>query len=370
MMLLLYPFFIYPHLLAILPKRPLMVPPPSGAAVGRLTFTLVFCAYNEEKALPAKIDNLRKLKAGHPDLQILAYSDMSVDATLDILHKAADILTPVAGTTRLGKASGMRRLVAMATGDIVIFTDANVLFADNVIDRLAEYFSDPTIGTISGHLQYINDGDSETASVGGRYWALEERIKALESQTGSTMGADGSIFACRRTLYPEVPPHLLDDLTASITPLFEGYRVISAPDVIAYERLATDSSDEQRRRRRIACRAMNTHRHLAPRLRRMAPLNKFKYASHRVIRWFGPLFLLLSGLFGMLGLMDTLGVWQALALGAFGAPVFWLLCRSGQKQALQIWEVLSTLLATSLGIVDSMRGKTYQTWAPAESRNA
>lgn len=365
LLVFLYPFLIYPAILKRLPQRPLHAP----TAAPRPRFSLVFCAYNEEKALPAKIGNLRRLKTRYPDLEILAYSDMSSDATLALLEAASDVLTPVAATARLGKASGMRRLVAMASGEIVIFTDANVLLDEGVVDRLADYFSDPAIGTVSGRLEYVNDDETTTADVGGRYWALEERIKALESATGSTMGADGSIFATRRALYPEVPPHLLDDLIASITPLFLGYRVISAPDVVAYERLATDSGDEWRRRRRIACRAFNTHRHLAPQLRRIGRLDRFKYASHRFVRWFGPLFLLLAGVFGVAGLVATLGPWPALALCAAGALGFWLLWRSGQGKARQAWEIVTTLAALGLGILESLQGKTYQTWAPAKSRN-
>ena len=360
-----YPFVVYPAILSLLPRRALYAatdtPPPR--------LTLVFCAYNEAKVLPAKIENLRRLKARHPDLEILAYSDMSGDATVEILQQASDILTTVDATARLGKAAGMRRLVELATGDVVIFTDANVLLADDAIERLNAYFSDPTIGTVAGHLESTNEDQGTTAGVGGRYWALEERIKALESRTGSTMGADGSIFAIRRALYPEVPPHLLDDLTASITPLFQGYRVVSAPDVVAYERLATDRHDEYRRRRRIACRGFNTHRYLAPQLRRMGAFDQFKYVSHRVVRWFGPFFLSLAGLFGVLGLIAAIGLWWGLALCALGLVAFGLTWRADRARSRQIWEILVALFATGHGILEALGGKTYQTWAPAESRN-
>lgn len=360
-----YPFVIYPRLLARLPKTVLAHPVDGG----EISFTLVFCAYNEEQALPEKLANLRQLKQRYPQLEILAYSDMSTDHTLEMLQEQSDILTAVPATERLGKAWGMRQLVARATGDVIIFTDANVSLDENAIDHLARYFSDPKIGTVAGHLKYINPGESETADIGNQYWSLEERIKALESETGSTMGADGAIFARRRADYPEVPPHLLDDLTASISPLFDGYRVISAPDVIAYERLTTDSGDEYRRKRRIACRAFNTHRFLAPKLRNMAGRDRFKYVSHKLIRWFTPFFLGLSVLFGILWLISLLGfvggmvITIGLGLGA------WLAWKSANSKARKAGEILLALMATGHGVVESLRGKTYQTWTPAQSRN-
>jgi cellulose synthase/poly-beta-1,6-N-acetylglucosamine synthase-like glycosyltransferase len=365
LLLFLYPFLIYPVILKTLPRQPLARP----AVHKPISFTLVFCAHNEESALPEKLANLRVLKTRHPDLEILAYSDMSTDRTLEMLQENSDMLTAVPATERLGKAWGMRQLVGRATGDIVIFTDANVCLKEDAIDRLAEYFSDPEIGTVAGHLQYINKGDSETADVGSQYWSLEERIKALESESGSTMGADGAIFARRRADYPEVPPHLLDDLTASISPLFNGFRVISAPDVIAYERLTTDSRDEYRRKRRISCRAFNTHRYLRPMLRKMSLLNRFKYASHKYIRWLSPFSLALSALFGFAWLVSELGL-VGLGLLALAAIAFLVASKAGLPKVLKAQEVLLSLAATGQGVVESLQGKTYQTWTPAKSRNA
>jgi len=363
-----YPFVLYPRLLRLLPKRALADPVPGVVP----SMTLVFCAYNEERALPEKLANVRRLKARHPDLEVLAYSDMSTDRTLEMLQAESDILTAVPATDRLGKAWGMRQLVARARGEVIIFTDANVSLDEEAIDRLRLYFSDPRIGTVAGSLHYINGSESETADIGNQYWSLEERIKALESETGSTMGADGAIFARRRADYPEVPPHLLDDLTASISPLFNGLRVISAPDVIAYERLTTDSGDEYRRKRRIACRAFNTHRHLLPHLLRMSALDQFKYASHKFIRWMSPFFLGLSLLCGVLWLISLLGLVGGLALSGLAMLAMlaiWLVWKSGHAKVRRAGEILLALVATGQGVLESLLGRTYQTWTPAQSRN-
>lgn len=362
-----YPFIIYPWVLAKLPKQPLAQP----VAGQDLSFTLVFCAYNEEVSLPEKLDNVRALKARYPDLEVLAYSDMSSDRTLEMLQAESDILTAVPATERLGKAWGMRQLVARATGDVIIFTDANVSLDIDAIDHLQSYFSDPAIGTVSGYLKYTNTtGENETADVGNQYWSLEERIKALESQTGSTMGADGAIFARRREGYPEVPPHLLDDLTASISPLFDGLRVISAPDVIAYERLTTDSRDEYRRKRRISCRAFNTHRYLMPRLMTMSGRDKFKYFSHKFIRWMSPFLMAFSALFGLIWLIFWLGLFGGLGMAVLAGLAVWVAWKVGITKVRKAIEIALSLMATGQGVLESLNGKTYQTWTPAKSRNS
>ncbi|HEY9550157.1 MAG TPA: glycosyltransferase family 2 protein, partial [Kiloniellaceae bacterium] len=286
-----YPYAIYPAILARLPERPLR---PVAAVPGRTMprrLSLAFCAYNEAAVLPAKIANLRRLREAEPTLEILAYSDGSSDATAALLQAEDAWLRVFVSEERHGKSHGMNTLVQAAEGDIVVFTDANVMVDPAALAALRRSFADPTVGCVCGQLVYTNPEEGATAAVGSFYWRLEERIKALESRSGSTMGADGSIFAVRRGLYRAVPADIIDDMYVSLSILCDGYRVVRDAAVVAYERAATDSGDEFRRKVRIACQAFNCHRLLRPRLRRLSPLDRFKYASHKTLRWFGIYFL-------------------------------------------------------------------------------
>lgn len=364
--LFLHPYVTFPLTLRLMRARPVR----KDAAAPTPSATLLFSAYNEARALPAKLRNLEEIRALHPDIAVLAYSDMSTDGTRDILLARPDLLTLVPSTERTGKATGMRRMVAQADSDICIFTDANVVLDPASIARLIDYFRDPAIGGVSGTLRYINEADGVTASVGGLYWRLEEKIKALESRCGSMMGADGSIFATRRALYPEVPPHLLDDMTASISVLFHGQRLISAPDVIAFEKTTTDARDEFRRKRRIACRAFNTHRHLWPQIvRHFPPIDIYKYVSHKLLRWFGAPVLLVAFVSLTLAFAAAGLPWVAGALWIAGILAL-LIGRSVRVPLLSpVTEILLSIGATFLGVIDALRGKTYQIWAPAKSRD-
>ncbi len=360
-----HPYFIYPYTLKLMRRRPLS----AERTLPKPTAALLFSAFNEERTLPEKIRNLEEIRAVCPDIQFVAYSDMSSDRTREIIESRADLIRLVPSTERTGKATGMRRMVASLDTDVCIFTDANVLLDPKTVPTLLDYFRDPTIGGVSGTLKYINDDDSTTAQVGGFYWRLEERIKKLESECGSMMGADGSIFATRRSLYPVVPPHLLDDLTVSISVTFAGKRLISAADVVAYERNTTSSSDEFRRKRRIACRAYNTHLHIWPSIRDSYSLvDKYKYLSHKVLRWFGAPILALAALFFLAGLVSC-GLWQLALAGLALGGVAIMLGRKGLGGPLAtLSEILISVVATFVGITDSWKGMTYQTWAPAQSR--
>lgn len=357
-----YPYCIYPLLLSLLPPARTPDPKPNRST----TASLLFCAYNEETSLPQKLANLSEILAACPNLCILAYSDHSQDATDSLLAEAEreGLLTYYRGEERLGKAAGMAKMVADVNTDVSIFTDANVTIEPKSIERIIEYFADPSIGTVSGTLKYVNENESVTASVGATYWRLEERIKKLESRTGSTMGADGSIFAIRTNLYPSVPIDLLDDLIVSMTPVFHGLRCISAPDVIAYEKSATNQSDEFKRKVRIACRAFNTHKFLSPSIRKMSPINKFKYFSHKYVRWFGAVFIFLGFLFSLLWVAIHFGIQLTIA---FLALLFALSYLSQVRKipiVSSVFQILFGIVATGKGVAESIAGQSYRTWSP------
>ncbi|WP_340318234.1 glycosyltransferase [Rhizorhabdus argentea] len=365
LLVFLHPYTTYPLSLWLFRARDIR----RGSGGVSPSLTLMFSAYNEEKSLPEKISNIRAIKSLYPDIQVIAYCDLSSDRTLELLEEANDVLEVVAAMKRTGKATGMARMAAQARGDVCVFTDANVILDPQSIPTLRSYFTDPKIGGLAGSLHYTNDDASATARVGGLYWRLDEKLKALESRCGSIMGADGSIFAIRRELYPQVPPHLLDDMTVSMAVPLSGLRLVFAPDVIAYEKNTTLSADEFRRKRRIACRAFNTHLHLWPAIREeFGPADLYKYLSHKVVRWFGILPLLAVVTCAMISLLFAklyLAIAGLLSVAAAVAGLGFL----GISPFSVLLQILFALIATFYGVLDSWRGQTYQTWTPAQSRS-
>lgn len=359
---LIYPYLFYPAFLAFLRKHAYR--PNYSDASSDVSAALLFCAYNEELALPAKIMNLREIKRLRPQIEVYAYTDCCTDASVALLREAQDIVTLHEGLTRTGKVEGMRRLVEATTAEILIFTDANVIVEPESIPRLIAYFNNPDIGTVAGTLHYTNPDESPSARTNSAYWRLEETIKRLESETGSTMGADGSLFAMRRALYPVVPAHLIDDLIASINPLFSGRRVVSASDVHAFETAVIKSGEEFRRKRRIACGAFNTHRYLLPQLRTMSPMNKFKYFSHKYLRWFSATFLVLSVFFAMCAIVAFGHLQVAAAAATAGLALLFVGRQFDVPIVSAVTEIVLGMLATGMGVLEAMVGHSYQTWTP------
>lgn len=357
-----YPYLLYPLVLRFLPS--LHIDRCEGAWS---SVTLVFCAFNEESVIKEKLENIEMLKARHPDIEVLAFDDGSTDSTYDLLSSRPDLLKVVLGGGRKGKAHGMKLLASRASGDLLVFTDANVLLAPEALENLLAYYADESVGGVCGSLKYIGEDMSATAAVGSAYWRLEEYLKKEESRTGNVMGADGSIFSIRRKLYPDFPDTVLDDLTVSMAVVFAGHRLIKVEDVVAYERLVTKRNEEFSRKVRIAARAFHTHRYLTSQLKNMAAVDKFKYLSRKLVRWFGGLFLTVGALSG-LAAIAILSPISAIVLGFWGAALFYWGAHSSKGAVSAAVEIVLAMVATLIGVFRAARGKTYIVWNPAKSR--
>jgi cellulose synthase/poly-beta-1,6-N-acetylglucosamine synthase-like glycosyltransferase len=366
MALALHPFTTYPLSLALLARlRPRPLRPEPGA--GPESFAVCLCAYNEEAVIEDKVRNLMAMRrALGGRLDILVYVDAATDRTAELLRRHEGDLTLVVSTQRHGKTHGMNRLVSLTRADVVIFTDANVSVDPDTLPNLRRYFADPSVGCVCGTLTYTNGAATPTAASGAAYWRIEETIKQLESDTGSVIGADGSVFAIRRALHRPVPEDIIDDFHVSLSILCDGHRVVRAPDIRAYEKGATSSGDEFRRKVRIACQAVNVHRLLWPRIARTDLLTRYKYVSHKWLRWMAGFLLGAAALSGLLFLWLAFQ-WTGLAAASAGAGAFMLLDRLGVARVRAVREILSAFAATAVGVLRSYRGDRFQTWTPAQS---
>lgn len=368
LLIAMHPFTTYPWSLLVLQAvRPYQRARLGAAPDTPLRCAICVCAYNEERMIGKKIDNLLALKQRYPDLEILVYVDASTDATVEILLNHAHEFRVHVASHRHGKTHGMNLLARQATAPILVFTDANVMLDMDCIDDFRRYFRDPDIGCVCGNLIYTNDGDSATAAAGSVYWRFEEAIKKLEMETGSMMGADGSLFAIRRDLHQPPPDHLIDDMYVSLTIMCSGYRVVQASDARAYEESVTSRREEFRRKTRIACQAFNVHRLLWPKLRQLNKVQLYEYVSHKVIRWFTIYLLALAALSFEIALIAAGYVGAAIALTMGAALIFILGHFVWHKQFAPLEDILTAFAGTGLGVWQSLRGERYQTWTPAAS---
>jgi cellulose synthase/poly-beta-1,6-N-acetylglucosamine synthase-like glycosyltransferase len=368
----LWPFGPYQMSLIVARTVHRFPPAPDPARVvpepDRESFAICLCAYNEAAIIISKVEDLLRLRDGAGgDLDILIYVDGATDNTASLLEPYRDRVRLVIETSRRGKTHGMNVLVGLTSASIVMFTDANVTIDPGAIAVLRRHFSDPSIGCVCCHLTYVNASQSATAFVGGAFWAFNEWSKGLETATGSVIGADGSLFAIRRSLHRLVPDGLIDDIHISLGALLAGYRVVRAPELRAYENHTTAASEEFRRKVRIASESMQIHFELWPELRRLDAWHVYKYIGHRLLRWIGGYFLIAGMLLLASAAILTFGVWVVLVAGGILLLSFMAAIRARLGPAMTLLNVLLAFAGNAVGVWRAYRGVRAITWEPPSS---
>jgi cellulose synthase/poly-beta-1,6-N-acetylglucosamine synthase-like glycosyltransferase len=249
--------------------------------------TLLIPSYNEERHVIEKVNNCLDLNYPPDKLKIIWITDGTTDNTYDLLCRYPGI-TVMHEHERKGKIHAMNRGMKAVRTPIVVFTDANSMLNPDALKEIVRPFADQSVGCVTGEKRIAASEKQKAVSAGeGLYWQYESRIKKLESETGSVVGAVGEIFAIRSSLYEEVSEDtLLDDFTLSLQMIRKGYSIKYAPKACGTETASLSVSEEIKRKIRIASGGMQS-------LTRMTDLlNPFKYGflslkylSHKVFRW-------------------------------------------------------------------------------------
>lgn len=117
-----------------------------------MTISVVIPAYNEEKYLPQTLDSIQKLDR-KPD-EIIVVNASSTDKTQDVaLRSGAKVITVKKGTIGFSRQMGLKA----AKGDIVAFTDADVILPPDWLSRIEEYIQKPGIVGVFGGFR-VPDG--------------------------------------------------------------------------------------------------------------------------------------------------------------------------------------------------------------------
>jgi cellulose synthase/poly-beta-1,6-N-acetylglucosamine synthase-like glycosyltransferase len=278
--------------------------------------TIVVAAHNEESSIGDKLRNLLSIDYPSDRLEIIIASDGSDDDTEHIVRQFEGTRVRLLALPRRGKAYAMNAAVAASSGDILVFSDANSMYAPGAVRALVRPFADATVGGVAGDQRYLADSSAAITADGERaYWDLDRMLKEAQSQAGNVTSATGAIYAIRRSLFSSVPEGVTDDFVTSTKVIAQGYRLVFAPAAVAFEPVARSGGVEFGRKVRVITRGFQSVVEM-----RML-LNPFRYGfyaiqlfSHKVVRRLVALPLLVL-LVGSLMLWNDGPVYGAVALG-------------------------------------------------------
>ena len=252
------------------------------------TVSVVVAVHDEVEVIEAKIRSV--LDGDYPPelLEVIVASDGSTDGT-EITADVGDPRVQVLTLGRVGKAQALNAATAAATGEIVVFTDANSHFAQSTLRHLVRGFADPEVGGVAGDQRYLPAGSAVTHSVTGHgetgYWDFDRALKLAESRSGNVIGATGALYAVRRDLVEPLPDGVTDDFTTSTGVIAAGRRLVFAADATVYEPVSASAGAEYRRKVRVMSRGL---RAVAYRRALLNPARhgfySYQLLNHKVLR--------------------------------------------------------------------------------------
>ena len=142
-----------------------------------------------------------------------------------------------------------------ATGELLVFSDANASWQREALKRLVGAFADPEVGYVCGDVMFTDDGGTNQE---GLYWRYEMWLRRMESGLSSVTSGNGAIYATRRESYLKVDPLAGHDLSFPFNMVKRGWRAVYVTDARATEKMAPSIEGEFARKRRMARRTWPT----------------------------------------------------------------------------------------------------------------
>ncbi|MEA2467116.1 MAG: hypothetical protein QOJ57_1242 [Thermoleophilaceae bacterium] len=339
----------YPALLWLL-ARGKKAPAPVGDS--RPHVSVVVAAYDEEDVIARKVENVLALDYPRDRLELIVASDGSADATVARAREAgADLVLDL---PRGGKVRAQDQAVERASGEIVLFSDANATLAPDSLRRLvARFAADPGLGYVCGQVRFTTEDGSNQEGV---YWRYEMAVRELESRVGDVTAGNGALYATRRASYVVVDPRMGHDLSFPFNMVKRGWRAKYEPAATATEKTTPTNESEFRRKRRMMSHTwpiMLAGGILDP--RGYSPLYAFQIVSHRLLRYLTP-FLHLIALAASLRLRYLWALLPQLAVLAGAA--------AGRPRIARYYVLVTA--SPAAGLVDYIRTGTPAGWEKPE----
>lgn len=187
--------------------------------------SILFAARDEEEKLPAALGTL--LALDYPQLEIIAADDRSTDATPQILAKFAAV-NPRVRVVRvnelpdgwLGKPHALQKAYEASSGELLLFTDADVHFHQDTLRRTVSLFAERSLDhlTLLCRLQMKGFGEKMLLTFFGLVFQLSTDPQRVSNPKSRSYVGIGAFQLVKRSVYEASGTHkrlameVVDDL--------------------------------------------------------------------------------------------------------------------------------------------------------------
>lgn len=291
----------YPVLLTVLAR---VFHNPWARGTHRPSVIVYLAAFNEGSNIAEKIRSILA-QSYSGEMAIVVADDGSTDDTKAAAEQAlGNAGWVVSSQENIGKTAMQNLVVPTLTSEVVIFTDATGTWPPGLVEKLVTHFADQDVGCVGPDVSIASPNPDSVGANQSLYWKMESMLRQAGAKIWTNVVVSGTCYAIRRALFRPLPAEIAEDLGTPLQIALSGKRVVFDPEIVVVD-VGTDSTaQESRMRRRIALQNLTAVFWSWRRLRNANPFAVFQFLSHKFLRSFNWLAMILL-LVGNLLLLQT-----------------------------------------------------------------
>jgi len=222
--------------------------------------TVVVPTFNESEVIENRIKNLSEIRYPSHLIHTIVVDDRSTDNTLEFAKKAFEKYN-ISGEVlvkekRTGTNVSVNLGVSKAKTEIVVTTDADVVFEANALDyAIGRLLSSENIGAVCGELEPVIKKSSFTTSSEKAYRSVYGKMCSWESKIDSTYCFNGPLIVLRKKAFSPIPEtHGASDAGMALRIIRNGYRCLYEPAAKFYEYITAELQQQKRQKLRRSAR--------------------------------------------------------------------------------------------------------------------
>lgn len=210
--------------------------------------SLGIMAHNEEANIGRLLARVRDSQFQVVEVrEIIVVTSGCTDRTEDVVRAAAvadNRIQLISQPVREGKASAMNLFIRHAGCEVLVLSSADLLPAEDAIERLVAPFANPEIGMTASRPEPVNDPSTFMGFAAHLLWDLHHEINLHGFKAGELIAF--------RKVFERIPPHTAVD-EASVEPIIrgQGFEARYVPEAVVYNKGPETVEDFLRQRRRI-----------------------------------------------------------------------------------------------------------------------
>jgi cellulose synthase/poly-beta-1,6-N-acetylglucosamine synthase-like glycosyltransferase len=214
--------------------------------------TVVIPAYNEERHLGRRLENVLASDYPRELMEVIVVDDGSTDRTAEVAREFEDEgVRLIRSEERRGKIYVQKMAFSEANADIVCITDATVVTPPDALRKLASHMADAQVGAVSARIRVRNRDVNYLTRVAQFLFDIQNAQKFGESMLDSAAGLFGQFSLVRREAVGDFSTDVIyEDREFGIALRERGFRARLEPGATAGYHAAETLDDFSRQKQR------------------------------------------------------------------------------------------------------------------------